>query len=128
MGYALEMRCPSCGEQAKQHVGPKKPLVKEIPWFYKSGGTTYFSHSRVRLRICKDCGEFPTEEMSSEYLYRLHRAVSSLVAETETLKSEVANLKAENKRLQRAVNLSNKHVSPLATPKRTKNSTRPPHL
>ena len=73
-------------------------------------------------------GTVLTEEMDSEYIRRLHEEFNSLKAETKNLNSEVAKLRAKNKRLQQAVDLSTKHLSPVVTPKRTRHSTRLPHL
>jgi hypothetical protein len=132
MGHALEIRCPSCGKQAKQHLGPKKPLVKESSWSYTppidSVRSPDHCYSRAHLRICQACGAFLTQELSSDSIDNLLTAFNDLIEKMKSLKSEVDELRAKNKRLQQAVDLSTKHLSPVATPKRTRPSTRPPHL
>jgi predicted nucleic acid-binding Zn-ribbon protein len=64
--------------------------------------------------------------MLENYFIALNNEWYRFKEETENLKSEVANLKAKNKRLQQAVDNSNKHLSPVVTLKRTKHAPQKP--
>jgi|SRR5215203_2309954 hypothetical protein len=95
-GHALDIKSPCCGKWGAHRVLRTLPAKKTFP-------------DRMRVKQCTSCSEeFCTTEIPSQ-------DYQSLYFEKENLESEVAELRATNKRLQEAVDCSTKHLSPVAT-------------